>query len=75
MNADVMKGKWAQLKGSVRTEWGKLTDDDVAVIGGEKDKLLGKLQERYGYAKDHAEKAVDAWISNADGKSVNKPSL
>ena len=52
MNAEQMKGKWKQLKGSIKTKWGKLTDDDVEVINGQRDKLIGWIQERYGIAKD-----------------------
>lgn len=59
MNDDVMKGKWKQARGSVKEEWGKLTDDDVDEMDGRKDRLVGKLQERYGLAKDEAERQVD----------------
>ena len=61
MNWDEVEGKWKQLMGSAREKWGKLTDDDLDVIGGKKDKLVGKLQERYGWAKDQAERDVDEW--------------
>jgi uncharacterized protein YjbJ (UPF0337 family) len=60
MNWDIVKGNWEQAKGEARKQWGKLTDDDWHVIGGEKDKLAGKLQEHYGWAKDEAERHVDA---------------
>jgi len=59
MNWDQVKGKWTQFTGQVREQWGKLTDDDVATINGQKDQLVGKLQERYGYAKEQAEKEVN----------------
>lgn len=59
MNEDVMKGKWKQARGSVKEEWGKLTDDDVDEVDGRRDKLVGKLQERYGLAKDEAQRQVD----------------
>ncbi|MFO1019462.1 MAG: CsbD family protein [Planctomycetales bacterium] len=59
MNWDQVKGKWTQFKGQVREKWGKLTDDDVATINGQKDQLVGKLQERYGFAKEQAEKEVN----------------
>jgi uncharacterized protein YjbJ (UPF0337 family) len=65
MNSDQMEGKWKQLKGSVREKWGKLTDDDLEVIAGNKDKLLGKLQERYGITREEAEKQSDAWVKSA----------
>lgn len=64
MNADKLKGKWNQLQGEARKQWGKLTDDDVAEVKGERDKLVGKLQERYGIARDEAEKQVDSWASS-----------
>ena len=59
MNWDIIKGDWAQLKGEARAKWGKLTDNDWEVIAGNKDRLVGKLQEQYGYAKDAAEKEID----------------
>ena len=62
MNWDVIKGKWAQLKGEARKQWGKITDDDWDQIAGEKDKLLGKLQERYGWSRDEAEKRADRYF-------------
>ena len=52
MNWDELEGKWKQITGSVRSRWGKLTDDDVHLIGGKKDQLIGKVQERYGIQKD-----------------------
>jgi uncharacterized protein YjbJ (UPF0337 family) len=55
MNDDVFEGKWKQMKGSVREWWGKLTDDDIDRIAGKKDKLLGVLQERYGWTREKAE--------------------
>jgi uncharacterized protein YjbJ (UPF0337 family) len=63
MNWDGLKGKWAQFSGQLKSKWGKLTDDDWTVIGGKKDALVGKLQERYGQKKDQAEKEVDDFIS------------
>ena len=61
MNWDRIEGQWKQMKGSVRERWGKLTDDDLNVIGGKKDQLVGRLQERYGIAKDEAQSQVDEW--------------
>ncbi len=63
MNWDVIEGKWKSIKGQLRTKWGKLTDDDAEVIGGKKDRLVGKLQERYGMKKDQAEREVDNWTN------------
>jgi uncharacterized protein YjbJ (UPF0337 family) len=59
MNTDVIKGKWTQLKGEIQNQWGKLTNDDVDQIQGNADKLIGKLQERYGYARDRAQQEID----------------
>jgi uncharacterized protein YjbJ (UPF0337 family) len=64
MNWDQIQGNWKQLTGKVKAKWGKLTDDDLTVIAGKRDQLAGILQERYGYAKDHAEKELDTFISN-----------
>jgi uncharacterized protein YjbJ (UPF0337 family) len=58
MNWDTAKGNWTQLKGKVKEQWGKLTDDDLSRIEGQRDQLVGRVQERYGIAKDEAEKQV-----------------
>ncbi len=63
MNWDQVQAQWKQLSGKVRSKWGKLTDDDVNFIGGKKDTLVGKLQERYGMMKDDAERAIDDFIA------------
>ncbi len=60
---DVIKGKWNQLKGDARVQWGKLTDDDWDQVAGHRDKLVGRLQERYGWEKNEAERNVDDWFS------------
>lgn len=62
MNSDQLEGKWKQVKGSVKQKWGKLTDDDINVIAGKRDQLIGKLQERYGFAREQAEKQADEWV-------------
>jgi uncharacterized protein YjbJ (UPF0337 family) len=59
MNWDQVSGKWMQFKGQVKQKWGKLTDDDLEVIAGKRDQMAGKLQERYGYGKEQAEKELD----------------
>jgi uncharacterized protein YjbJ (UPF0337 family) len=59
MNEDVLKGKWRQLKGEVKSQWGKLTDDDVDRVEGDAEKLIGRVQERYGYQRDEAKREVD----------------
>ena len=61
MNWDQVAGNWKQLKGTVREKWGKLTDDDVDVIAGKRDILLGKIQERHGIAREEAEKELKDW--------------
>ncbi len=63
MNRDILSGNWKQLKGRVQAQWGKLTDDDLTVIEGRQTELVGRLQERYGIAKDEAEKQVDAFLN------------
>jgi uncharacterized protein YjbJ (UPF0337 family) len=55
MNEDILKGKWSEMKGEAKKKWGKLTDNDLMVISGEKEKLVGILQTKYGYAKEKAE--------------------
>jgi uncharacterized protein YjbJ (UPF0337 family) len=62
MNADILSGKWKQAKGEAKKQWGKLTDDDLVVIEGQQDKLIGLVQERYGYAREQAEHEVDDFI-------------
>ena len=61
MNKDTLKGQWNQLKGSVREQWGKLTDDDLDRVEGQSEQLVGRIQERYGIARDEAERQVDEW--------------
>lgn len=63
MDENTLKGKWKQVKGESQKQWGKLTNDDLEAIDGEKEKLVGKLQERYGYAKEAAEKEYAEWSS------------
>jgi uncharacterized protein YjbJ (UPF0337 family) len=65
MNSDQMKGKWKQLKGVAKERWGKLTDDDLNIIDGQSDQLIGKIQERYGIAREAAQKQVEEWNSTA----------
>lgn len=59
MNKDVFKGKWNQLQGEIKKRWGKITDDDLKSIEGDIQKLIGKLQERYGMTKEEAEEAIE----------------
>ena len=66
MNNDQIAGKWKQLKGEAKIMWGKLTDDDLDVIAGRRDVMSGKIQERYGIAKDVAEQQLKDWEAKAD---------
>ncbi|MBY0498340.1 MAG: CsbD family protein [Nitrosomonas sp.] len=59
MNWDQVKGNWAQVKGEAQQQWGKLTNDDLDVIEGRREEFVGRVQERYGIAKEEAEKQVD----------------
>ena len=63
MNSDILKGKWNQLKGNVKQQWGNLTDNDVARIEGNYDGFVGVLQERYGYTRERAEREVNDYLS------------
>ena len=65
MNWDQLAGKWMQVRGSVKQQFGKLTDDDLQLIAGSRDKFVGKLQERYGIAKEEAQKRADEWLKSA----------
>ncbi|MCX7557193.1 CsbD family protein [Xanthomonadaceae bacterium JHOS43] len=64
MNEDRIKGQWKQISGKVKAQWGKLTDDDVRVSEGNAEYLAGKLQQRYGMAKDQAKKEVNDFIDS-----------
>ena len=59
MNTDQIQGNWKQIKGKIKEQWGKLTDDDLTAIDGRKDQLVGKLQERYGYTKEQADREIE----------------
>ena len=63
MNWDIIEGKWDQVKGSLKSAFGKLTDDDLQNLAGKRDRVLGKVQERYGIQKDEAERRLDTWIN------------
>jgi uncharacterized protein YjbJ (UPF0337 family) len=71
MNWDTIEGKWKQSAGAVKEKWGKLTDDDLTVIAGKKDQLVGKIQERYGIARDAAEKQVNEFTNTYKDSSVD----
>ena len=70
MNWDQIKGDWKQFTGKVKQNWGKLTDDDLTTIAGQRDQMVGILQERYGYAKERAEKELSIF---ADSMKIEKP--
>ena len=67
MNEDTVRGRWKQVKGKLKEQWGRLTEDDLDVIAGKRDQLLGRIQQRHGLAKDEAERQVDTFErSNPD---------
>ena len=63
MDWNRVEGNWKQLKGKVKEQWGRLTNDDLDLINGNRDQLEGLIQERYGYAKDQARRDIDDWIN------------
>jgi uncharacterized protein YjbJ (UPF0337 family) len=63
MNWTQLEAKWAQVKADAKSQWGKLTDDDLTYVSGKQEKLVGKLQERYGLMKERAQKDVDEWVA------------
>lgn len=63
MNTDQLKGMWKEMTGKVKSQWGELTDDDVAEAGGDREQLAGKIQQRYGKSKEEAEREVDEFMA------------
>ena len=63
MNWDTIKGNWTQMTGKIKEEWGELTDDEITEAEGDRDQLIGKIQAKYGIAKEEAEKQVDTFAS------------
>jgi uncharacterized protein YjbJ (UPF0337 family) len=61
MNWDQIEGKWKQLRGEMKEKWGRLTDDELDVIAGNRDKLLGKIQEKHGLSREQAERELEEW--------------
>ena len=72
MNQDTLSGEWKQLKGAVKKQWGKLTDDDLTVIEGSRDQLLGKIQERYGLAKEEARRQLAEFEKNYEASRARE---
>ena len=72
MNWDRIQGSWKQVTGQAKEQWGKLTDDDLDVVGGRRDQLAGKIQERYGVAKEDAEKQIGEWERKATDSWFDK---
>lgn len=68
MNEDILKGKWKEIKGSVKEQWGSFTDDDLTEVEGKQEKLIGILQTKYGYTKEKAEEEFNKFISGYKSK-------
>jgi uncharacterized protein YjbJ (UPF0337 family) len=66
MNRDVFRGKWMQLRGNIKKQWGEITDDELDQIEGDMDRMVGKLQEKYGYTRDEAERHLDDFLRDVD---------
>lgn len=66
MNSDILEGKWKQLKGEVQKRWGELTDDELDQVEGHREKLIGKLQEKYGYTRERAENEINDLVDSYD---------
>lgn len=71
MNWDQIEGKWKQLKGSAREKWGDLTNDDLEFVAGHRDRLVGRLQERYGYLREDAQRRADDWAAAVDAEQIS----
>ena len=67
MNPEILKGKWNEMKGDIRARWSKLTDEDMTHIQGQVEKMIGKLQERYGYKREQAEKEINEFLNSSPG--------
>jgi uncharacterized protein YjbJ (UPF0337 family) len=74
MNEDTAKGNWNQIKGKVKEQWGRLTDDDLDVVAGKRDQLCGRIQERHGVARDEAERQVSEFERKNPGFFFEKSS-
>ena len=67
MNWDQVEGKWKQYQGKIREHWGKLTDDDLQLVKGKRDQLVGRIQERYGITKEEAHRQLDEFLTAESG--------
>jgi len=72
MNREQLAGNWKQMTGKVKAKWGKLTDDDLTFIDGKRTQLIGRLQERYGIAKEEAERQLDTWLTEQSGAPASR---
>jgi uncharacterized protein YjbJ (UPF0337 family) len=68
VNSDILSGMWKQVRGEIRQTWGELTDDEIDQIAGKRDKLVGKLQEKYGYSKMEAEAEIDEFLESVQAR-------
>ena len=73
MNRDELQGKWKQYKGKIKEKWGELTDDDLNVIGGRFDQLVGRVQERYGLGREEAEQEVRDYMTTLEPQAAERP--
>ncbi len=69
---DILQGKWHEVKGGVKQQWGKLTDDDVATLSGKQEELAGVLQKRYGYGKAQAEMEINTFVTDFDKQHTTR---
>jgi uncharacterized protein YjbJ (UPF0337 family) len=72
MNRDILSGQWKQLRGEVKKQWGKLTDDELDQAEGQFDIVAGKIQERYGYTRDKAERELDTFLTDYSARSSTR---
>jgi uncharacterized protein YjbJ (UPF0337 family) len=71
MNRDTLKGQWTQVKGKIREQWGKLTDDELDRMQGNAEQLIGKIQERYGRSREQAEQDLDRWLAQQETRRAS----
>ncbi len=70
MSNDILEGRWKRMRGSAKEQWGKLTDSDLDPIAGKRDQLVGALQEKYGYAREQADKKIERRLRDDDQKHI-----